>query len=87
MVGYKGDVAGIGGTKGHGMEQIEHIRKRQTARMLANLERTGQLTPALRCDILRSLGYIFDDVNTAVAGLTQGQGKEIPHGAEATPKD
>jgi hypothetical protein len=69
------------------MDQIEHIRKRQTARMLANLERTGQLTPALRCDILRSLGFIFDDVTTAVEGLKQGQGKEIHHGAEATPKD
>ena len=55
------------------MERIEQIRKRQTARLLDHLERTGQLTPELRSDLLRSLGYVFDDISDAIK---QGEGKD-----------
>ncbi len=58
------------------MDRIESIRKRQTARLLAHLERTGQLTPALRCDILRSLGYVFEDVAEAIKQGDQDEGKK-----------
>ena len=54
-------------------DEIERIRKRQTARLLAHLERTNQLTPELRGDILRSFGFVFEDVAVAIQ---QGQGKE-----------
>ncbi len=53
----------------HGMDkidEIEHIRKRQTARLLAHLEDTGQLTDRLRTDLLRSLGFMFEDVEKVV---------------------
>ena len=56
------------------MEQIEQIRKRQTARLLDHLERTGQLTPELRSDLLRSFGYVFEDVATAIRALREQQG-------------
>jgi len=55
------------------MERIEQIRKRQTARLLDHLERTGQLTPELRSDLLRALGYVFDDIGDAIK---QGDGKD-----------
>lgn len=56
------------------MELIEGIRQRQTARLLAHLERTKQLTPELRADLLRSLGYMFEDVSSAIN--KQGEGKD-----------
>ena len=55
-------------------EQINRIHKRQVARMLDHLDRTGQLTPELATDIKRSFGYVFEDVKTAIK---QGQGKEV----------
>ena len=55
---------------------IERIRKRQTARLLDHLERTNQLTPELRTDLLRSLGYVFEDIEKAVNGQKQGDGKD-----------
>jgi hypothetical protein len=55
---------------------IERIRKRQTARLLDHLERTNQLTPELRTDLLRSLGYVFEDIENAVHGQKQGDGKD-----------
>jgi len=58
------------------MDRINAIRKRQTARLLDHLERSGQLTPELRATILRSFGYVFEDVESA---LKQGQGKETHH--------
>jgi hypothetical protein len=54
-------------------EQINRIHRRQVARMLDHLDRTGQLTPELATDIKRSFGYVFEDVKTAIK---QGQGKE-----------
>lgn len=53
--------------------RIASIRQRQTARLLTHLERTGKLTPDLRADILRSFGYVFDDIQDA---LRQGDGKD-----------
>ncbi len=60
------------------MEQIEQIRKRQTARLLDHLERSKQLTPELRADLLRSFGYVFEDVQAAIRALKseQGDGKD-----------
>lgn len=48
------------------MEQIEKIHKRQLARFLEHLNRTGQLTPSLTVDIKRAFGYVFQDINTAL---------------------
>ena len=55
-------------------EQINRIHRRQVARMLDHLDRTGQLTPELAADIKRSFGYVFEDVKTAIK---QGQCKEV----------
>jgi|GEM_PF-1346620 len=60
---------------GPGMDKIEKIRKRQTARLLGHLETTGQLTSQLRSDILRSLGYVFEDI-TEVLNKKQGDVKD-----------
>ena len=57
-------------------ERIASIRRRQTARLLDHLERKGTLTPDLRCDILRSLGYVFEDIRDALTGSKQGVGKD-----------
>ena len=57
------------------MDRLEQIRKRQTARLLEHLERTGQLTPELRSSILRSFGYVFEDLAEAV-GQKQGGGTD-----------
>jgi hypothetical protein len=69
--------AGFGGRMmnmqaGKDTVRIASIQKRQTARLLDHLERTGKLTPELRSDILRSFGYVFQDINDA---LKQGDGK------------
>ena len=56
--------------------RIASIQKRQTARLLDHLERKGKLTPDLRSDILRSFGYVFQDINDA---MTQGDGKDEKH--------
>jgi len=53
--------------------RIASIRQRQTARLLDHLERKGNLTPELRSDILRSFGFVFEDINDA---LKQGDGKD-----------
>jgi len=59
--------------QGPGMDRIHAIRNRQTARLLDHLEKKGNLTPELRTDILRSFGFIFEDVITAIK---QGEGKD-----------
>jgi hypothetical protein len=60
------------------MDKIEQIRRRQTARLLDHLESKGQLTAELRADLLRSFGYVFEDVASAIAALRaeQGDGKD-----------
>ena len=52
--------------------KIDRIHRRQVARLLDHLQRTGQLTPAMESDIKRSFGFVFEDVKTAI----QGQDKE-----------
>ena len=59
------------------MDGIDKIHRRQTARLLNHLERTGQLTDELRSDILRSHGFIFEDVRAELDRIKQGHGKEI----------
>jgi hypothetical protein len=54
--------AGMDTARNDGTEWIDAIERRQVARLLAHLERTGQLTPQLRADILRSFHFAFDDV-------------------------
>ena len=58
------------------MDSIDKIHRRQTARLLNHLERTGQLTDELRSDILRSHGFIFEDVRAELDRIKQGHGKE-----------
>jgi len=58
------------------MDRVTQIHKRQTARLLDHLERTGQLTDTLRTDILRSHGFIFSDVRAELERITHGNGKE-----------
>ena len=58
------------------MDSIDKIQRRQTARLLNHLERTGQLTDELRSDILRSHGFIFEDVRAELDRVKQGHGKE-----------
>ncbi len=43
-------------------ERITRIYKRQLARFLSHLDKTGQLTPDLEKDVKRSFGFIFEDV-------------------------
>jgi len=57
-------------------DAINKIQKRQTARLLDHLERTGQLTEKLRSDILRSHGFIFEDVRSELEKMRQENGKE-----------
>jgi len=45
------------------MENINKIHRRQLARFLDHLKKTGQLTPPLETDIKRAFGFIFLDVN------------------------
>ena len=59
------------------MDSIDKIHRRQTARLLNHLERTGQLTDELRSDILRSHGFIFEDVRAELDRIKQGHGKEM----------
>lgn len=44
------------------MEEIERLHKRQLARLLTHLKKTGQLTLALEKDIKRGYGYVFEDI-------------------------
>jgi len=56
-------------------DQLEKIRKRQTARLLSHLETPGQITPLLRCSVMRAMSYVFGDVADAVASV---MGESIP---------
>jgi len=58
------------------MDRLTQIHKRQIARLLDHLKRTGQYTPELEKDIKRSFGYVFEDVAEAVQ---QGHDKESEH--------
>ena len=65
----------MGATKGHDMEQLNRIHRRQLARFLDHLKRTGTLTPELESDVKRAYGFVFQDVKQAV----QGHDKETEH--------
>ena len=54
-------------------DTLRKIHRRQVARLLDHLKRTGQSTPTLEQDVKRAFGYVFQDVEAAV----QGQDKEI----------
>ncbi len=57
-------------------DKLEKIRKRQTARLLAHLESSGQITPLLRCSVMRFLSYLFSDIADLVASAT---GERLPN--------
>jgi len=50
------------------LEKLERIHKRQLARFLNHLNKTGQLSPGLESDIKRVFGYLFEDISNAVNG-------------------
>ena len=47
---------------------IDRIHRRQVARLLDHLKRTGQLTQEMEADIKRSFGFVFEDVKAAIQG-------------------
>lgn len=51
------------------MEQIERLKNRQLARLLAHLQKTGQLTVELEKDLKRAYRYVFEDVETLIKRL------------------
>ena len=60
-------------------DTIGRIHRRQIARLLDHLKRTGQYTVELEKDIKRSFGYVFQDVEQA---MQQGQDKENQDGSD-----
>jgi len=58
------------------MDKINKIHKRQLARFLDHLKKTGQLSPGLEVDVKRAFGYVFKDVLDAI----DGQDKENKDG-------
>jgi len=44
------------------MDKLRKIRNRQQARFVKHLERTGQYSPALEKDVVRSFGFFEEDV-------------------------
>lgn len=60
-------------------DTIRSIHRRQVARLLDHLKRTGQYTIELEKDIKRSYGFAFADVEAAIQ---QGQDKETEDGSE-----
>jgi hypothetical protein len=64
--------------------QIDKIHRRQVARILDHLSKTGQLTPELASDIKRSYGFAFEDVKSAIK---QGNDKEKNDDAEERTED
>lgn len=57
------------------MERLERIRNRQLARLLAHLERTGQLTLELEKDMKRAYRFIFEDVAELLKSRHDREGK------------
>jgi hypothetical protein len=47
-------------------DQLDAICKRQTARFLDHLRDTGQHTPTLEADFMRSMKFTFKDVKRVV---------------------
>jgi glutamine synthetase adenylyltransferase len=53
-------------------KEIERLHKRQLARLLSHLEKTGQLTPELVQDLKRAYGFVFEDIKN----LLKRQGED-----------
>ena len=51
------------------MDKVEKLHKRQLARLLSHLEKTGQLTLELEKDLKRAYRFAFEDVETLLQGL------------------
>ena len=51
------------------MDKVDKLRNRQLARLLAHLEKTGQLTVELEKDLKRSFRFWSEDVETLIQGL------------------
>ena len=49
------------------MDRLQQIHRRQVARFLDHLKRTGQFTPELEKDVKRAFGFVFEDVESAVS--------------------
>ena len=62
-------------------DKIRSIHRRQVARLLDHLKRTGQYTVELEKDIKRSYGFAFQDVEAAI--IQQGNDKENQDGNES----
>jgi hypothetical protein len=58
------------------MDRIKQIHKRQLARFLSHLQRSGSLTPELEADVKRAYGFTFQDIEQAL----QGHDKEMEDG-------
>jgi len=50
------------------LDKIDKIHKRQLARFLEHLTKTGQLSPGLETDVKRAFGYLFQDIHEAISG-------------------
>ena len=53
--------------EGQAMDEINRLHKRQLARLLTHLKKTGQLTLELEKDLKRSFGFVFEDVTNLFA--------------------
>ena len=51
------------------MDNVEKLKNRQLARLLAHLKKTGQLTIELEKDIKRAYRFAFEDVQELIKGL------------------
>ena len=51
------------------MDKVGKIKKRQLARLLSHLKKTGQLTLELEKDLKRAYRYAFEDIEALIQGL------------------
>ena len=67
------------------MDRLDKIHRRQVARFLGHLDRTGRLTPELESDVKRAYGYVFEDVRGMIVEGNQGPDKEITGNDDQNP--
>ena len=62
---------------------LKRIHRRQVARFLCHLAKTGALTPEIEADVKRAYGYVFEDVEKAITGHDKDthNGEPCPHNA------
>jgi hypothetical protein len=53
-------------------DQLDRICKRQTARTLARLRKSGHLTHEVETEILRFARFAFQDIKAAIYGHSTG---------------